>query len=187
MAHNGSAYDTQFIYKFAHEFFGARKVKVLLPMNRMIELNIQIRTGFRMSLIFFKDSYKFMNLPLRLFPKSFGFHNELQKGFFPQLLNTRVNMNYSSNCLPDMPYFEIEQMNKEEKNRFLDWYEIENDRLKNSNEIYDLHEKMKKYCCNDCYVLSTAFSRFNKSMINKLKKPNVSVNHQFIILADFVT
>ena len=30
----------------------------------------------------FKDSYKFVNLPLRAMPKSFGFHNELQKGFF---------------------------------------------------------------------------------------------------------
>ena len=58
-------------------------MNVLLHMNRMIELRIQIHTGFRMSSIFFKDSFKFMNLPLRLLPKSFGFHNELQMGFFP--------------------------------------------------------------------------------------------------------
>ena len=82
-------------------------------------------------------------------------------------------MNYSSNCLPNMPYFEIEEMNEEEKNRFLVWDEIENDRLKNSNEVYDLHGKMRKYCYDDCHVLSTAFSRFNKSMINELKKSNV--------------
>ena len=77
MAHNGSAYNTQFIYKFANDFFGNKNVKVLLHMYRMIEL-----TGFRLSSIYFIDSYKFMNLPLRLLPKSFGFHNELQKGFF---------------------------------------------------------------------------------------------------------
>ena len=68
------------------------------------------------------------------------------KRVFSTIVNTRVNMNYSSNCLPNLLYFEIEQMNNKEKNRFLVWYEIENDRLKNSNEIYDLHEKMKKYC-----------------------------------------
>ena len=50
---NGSAYDTHFIYKSAHEFFGARNVKVLLHISRMIELRIQIYTGFRMSSIFF--------------------------------------------------------------------------------------------------------------------------------------
>ena len=54
MAHNGSEYDTQLIYKSAHEFFGARNVKVLLHMSRMIELRIQIHTGFRMSLILLK-------------------------------------------------------------------------------------------------------------------------------------
>ena len=37
VAHNGSAYDTQFIYKSAHEFLGYRNVNILLHMNRMIE------------------------------------------------------------------------------------------------------------------------------------------------------
>ena len=58
-------------------------MNVLLHMNRMIELRIQIHTGFRMFSIFFKDSFKFMNLPIHLLSKSFGFHNELEKGFFP--------------------------------------------------------------------------------------------------------
>ena len=83
VAHNGSAYDSQFIYRSAHDFFGSKNVKVLLHMNRMIEFRIQVHTGSRLSLINFKDSYKFINLPLHLLPKSFGFHNDLQKGFFP--------------------------------------------------------------------------------------------------------
>ena len=82
VAHNGSAYDSQFIYKYAHNFFGSRNVQVLMHNNRMIELKIQVNTGFRMSAIYFKDSYKFINLPLHLLPKSFSFSNNLQKGFF---------------------------------------------------------------------------------------------------------
>ena len=47
VAHNGCAYDMQFIYKSAHEFFGYRNVNVLLlHMNQMIELKIQIHTGY---------------------------------------------------------------------------------------------------------------------------------------------
>ena len=106
VAHNGSAYDTQFIYRSAHDFFGTKNVKVLLHMNRMIELRIQIHTGFRLSTIYFKDSYKFINLPLQLLPKSFGFHNELQKGFFPHVLNTKSNINYKSNELPPIKFLE---------------------------------------------------------------------------------
>ena len=56
VAHNGSAYDTQFIYKNAHESFGYRNVNILLHMNLMIELKIQIHTDYRLSSMFFKDS-----------------------------------------------------------------------------------------------------------------------------------
>ena len=82
VAHNGSAYDSQFVYRNTHNFFGSQNINVLIHNNRMIELKVQVNTGFRMSMVYFKDSYKFMNLPLRLLPKSFNFHNELQKGFF---------------------------------------------------------------------------------------------------------
>ena len=82
VAHNGSAFDAQLIYKMAHNIFGLKNVNVLLHMNCLIELRIQIYTGYQVSSVFFNDSYKFINLPLRLLPKSFGFHNELQKGFF---------------------------------------------------------------------------------------------------------
>ena len=82
VAHNRSAYNTQFIYKGAHNFFGYRNVNVLLHMNRMIELRIQIHTGFRLSSVFFRDSYKFINLLLRLLSKSFGLIMNFKKGFF---------------------------------------------------------------------------------------------------------
>ena len=50
-----------------------------------------------------------MNLPLRLLPKSFGFHNELEKGFFPHLLNTKSNMNYMSDGLPNKEEFGLKK------------------------------------------------------------------------------
>ena len=125
VAHNGSAYDSQFIYKNAHDFFGSRNVQVLMHNNRMIELKIQVNRGFRMSAIYFKDSYKFINLPLRLLPKSFGFSNNLQKGFFPHNLNTIENVNYVSNTLPSVDDFGIKDMDVEEQNRFLPWYNEE--------------------------------------------------------------
>ena len=114
VAHNGSAYDTQFIYKVTHNFFIYKNVNILLHMNWMIELRIQIHTGFRLSSVFFKDSYKFINLPLQLLPKSFGFNNELQKRFFPHLLNTLANINYTNCALPELKHFGIDQMNEDE-------------------------------------------------------------------------
>ena len=54
-------------------FFGSRNVNMLIHNNCMLELKIQVNTGFRMAMIYFKVSYKFMNLPLHLLPKSFNF------------------------------------------------------------------------------------------------------------------
>ena len=70
VAHNASGYDTQFVYQAAYDMFGSNNVSVLLHMNRMIELKIQIAMGSRLSTMVFKDSYKFVNLPLWAMPKS---------------------------------------------------------------------------------------------------------------------
>ena len=51
VAHNGSAYDSQFVYRNALRFFGSKNVNVLLHNNRMIELKIQVNTGFRMAIV----------------------------------------------------------------------------------------------------------------------------------------
>ena len=166
MAHNGSAYDSQFMYRNAHEFFGSRNVNVSIHNNRMLELKIQVNTGFRMAMIYFKDSYKFMNLPLRLLPKSFNFQNVLQKGFFPHYLNVKDNLHFKSSAVPIKEHFGIDEMGEEERIRFMCWYDSECVRFQNDPDlIYDLREEMIKYCYDDCFILASAFSRFNESMI----------------------
>ena len=52
IAHNGSAYDSQFVYQSAHDFFGSKHVNVLIHNNRMIELRRQIHTKFRLSTVY---------------------------------------------------------------------------------------------------------------------------------------
>ena len=98
-------------------------------------------------------------------------------------------MNYKSASLPDPVWFGIDEMDKDEKLRFLKWYEEENNRVMKSGEEYDLRKEMKKYCYNDCFVLSTAFGYFNESMIKELLNKGVEgiVQHQYTILADTVT
>ena len=189
MAHNGSAYDAQFVYRNAHDFFGSKNVNVLIHNNRMIELKLQVNTGFRMTMVYFKDSYKFINLPLRALPKSFDFHNELQKGLFPHYLNSKENIDYRNQVLPDKKCFGVDEMGKDERDRFLKWYESETVRIKESGLVYNLRKEMIKYCYDDCLVLASAFSRFNESMINELKGSGVTniVQHDFTILAYFIT
>ena len=142
VAHNGSAYDTQFMYQMAHHMFNRTNVQALFHMNRMIELHVQIHTPIRVVSIFFKDSYKFINLLLRSLPKSFGFQNTLQKGFFPHLLTTKENFNFTCVGLPDLDCFCPDEMDEEEFSHFETWYRIENTRLLSAHlengDLYDL-------------------------------------------------
>ena len=131
--------------------FGSNNVSVLLHMNRMIELKIQIATGSRLSTMVFKDSYKFVNLPLRAMPKLFGFHNELQKGLFPHHLNTKDNLDYECVGLPDRKYFGTNEMTMETLERFEAWYVKEDRRLRDNNTHYVLREEMIRYCYDDYY------------------------------------
>ena len=124
----------------------------------MIKLKIQVNTGFCMAMVYFKDSYKFINLPLQLLPKSFGFQNELQKGFFLHHLNTQANMNYRSDNLPEVDYFGVKEMSEDERSRFNSLYGTESERLRNEIKQYDLREEMIKYCYDDCGVLASAFA-----------------------------
>ena len=136
---NGSAYDSQFVYRNAHEFFGSQNVNVLIHNNRVIELKVQVNTSFRMSMVYFKDSYKFMNLPLRLLPKSFNFHKELHKGFFPHYLNAKKNLPLQSKVLTNVKCFGVGEMGEEERIRFMDWHRIESVKfLEDPNLAYDL-------------------------------------------------
>ena len=102
-------------------------------------------------------------------------------------------MSYCSNDLPSIEHFGVDEMGKEERKRFLKWYKEESVRMKEEGLSYDLsydfRKEMIKYCYDDCFVLASAFSRFNESMIKELKDSGVKdiIEHDFTLLADFIT
>ena len=80
-------------------------------------------------------------------------------------------------------------MDEEERKRFLEWHKEESLRLKNKGGMYDLRREMMRYCYDDWFVLASAFTQFNESMMNELKQSGVKdiVDHDFTIIADFIT
>ena len=104
-------------------------------------------------------------------------------------MNTKRNIDYKCRGLPEREYFGINEMDVETLNRFEAWYVKEDTRLREIGGWYVLREEMIRYCYDDCYVLSVAFSRFNESMIVELCNSGVTdiIDHQYTILADFIT
>ena len=147
LSHNGGSYDLIFVLK--QIFLDGRKVKILAKGNGF--LSIYLKTaGIR-----FIDSYNFLPMSLSKLPAIFGI-DKLYKGFFPFLLNTTLNQNYSG-TMPAMKYFNPDQMTGSvdeltgkmtgEKGRFLTWYN------ENRDTHFNLKEKLKLYCIQDTVIL----------------------------------
>ena len=99
------------------------------------------------------------------------------------------NLDYKCLGLPDKKYFGTNEMTMDTLKRFETWYAEEDCKLRSTYSQYVLREEMIKYCYDDCNVLSSAFSKFNESMIIELGNSGVVdiVDHQYTILADFIT
>ena len=71
----------------------------------------------------------------------------------------------------------------------LSWYQEEKSRFELNAEPYVLRKEMIKYCYDDCFILATAFNKFNESMIEELKKIGVKgiIDHEFTIISNFIT
>ncbi|XP_044591938.1 uncharacterized protein LOC123270042 [Cotesia glomerata] len=160
IAHNAKGFDAQFILT---ELF-----------NRQIRDIDTIMTGTSVTLIElnnkkikFIDSLNFISAPLSALPKSFGFEDKLQKGYFPHFFNTSENQDYIG-VMPDKKFYGFNTMSekttppkKSEKEEFLAWYE----KRVNTNNNFNFKEEILHYCKLDVSILRIACCKFRKLIL----------------------
>jgi len=66
------------------------------------------------------DSYNFLPMPLSALPKTLGIE-EICKGYFPHLLNTRNSINEDIDQ-PDAYFYQPADMKPKAYDAFMDWY-----------------------------------------------------------------
>lgn len=89
----------------------------------------------------FLDCLNFLPMKLAKIPLAFGLE-ELSKGYFPHLFNTRENQTYVGRY-PDPQYYGIDYMSSDERKKFLEWYKTK------ENEIFNFKKEIQKYCKSD--------------------------------------
>ena len=98
-------------------------------------------------------------MPLFQLPKSFGLV-EMKKGYFPHLYNTGDNNMLKSRKhlthLPNPSYYDINNMHKEARKKFLQWYKI------HEEEPFDMDRQLLEYCHSDVDILLNACWKFRK-------------------------
>jgi hypothetical protein len=145
-AHNARGYDSHFIMKdlFERKFVDQPKI----TMNGLKVLKIDINN------VHFIDSLSFFQQPLASLPKSFGFQNVVQKGFFPHLFNREENYQYEGN-IPDIEYFEPQSMKSSSAQACKEWHQ-------SYVGTWNFQEQLKKYCKQDVDILTIAVMKFRE-------------------------
>jgi hypothetical protein len=100
LAHNGSGYDTRFIYENVLNLVGKDKINLVAKGNRMLCLSVNDTK--------FQDSMMHLPGPLSKLAKDFLRDEpiELLKGYFPHHFNKEENYNYNGQ-IPDIKYFDL--------------------------------------------------------------------------------
>ena len=147
IAHNARAYDAYFLYDYMIQ-------NSILPDPIIFSgskiMFMKIERGLNMRIL---DSLNFLPMPLAKIPKSFGIE-EKKKGFFPHYFNIPENQRVILPHLPDSKYYDPENMSKERREEFYQWYE------KNYNREFNFQKEMREYCISDVDILLNGCWKF---------------------------
>ena len=151
IAHNSKGYDSHFILKWLIDqgikpyciYNGAKIMFMEIP-------KLSIR---------FIDSLNFLQMPLKLFPKTFRM-SELKKGYFPHYFNKQCNKNYVG-PMSSKKHYGYNQMKPDERAKFLKWY---NDRT-SENYIFDFKKEILEYYRSDVDILRRGIMKLREDFI----------------------
>jgi hypothetical protein len=151
-AHNAKGYDGHFILK---DIFKRKFDDLQIIMNGLKVLKTEVGN------VHFIDSLSYFQQPLSSLPKSFGFENIVEKGFFPHAFNKMSNKDYVG-VIPPIEDFHIQYMSPKSAHACKEWHK----EMLDSNYNYVFFEELNKYCRNDVKILSIAIMEFRKLFIN---------------------
>jgi hypothetical protein len=144
IAHNGGRYDMHFIKR--------EMLKRCIKSYDVVNGHKIVYSYVRKFKLRFLDSYSFIHLPLREFPKTFHIE-EITKGYFPYRFFTRERLTYKGR-MPDLEWFDFDGMHPKERTIALQWYE------EHKEDDVDLYEMCMKYCESDVALLREGCIRF---------------------------
>lgn len=153
VAHNGGAYDFQFIYKWC--LANETPVSGLLKSGQKLKhLIIGGKKGVRLV-----DSIAFLAMPLSFFPKTFGL-TEMKKGYFPHLFNEPRHFSYVG-AYPEPRMYMADMMGVKVREKFLEWHK---ERVA-EGEVFHFEEDMLAYCKSDVDILERGFEVFRLNYV----------------------
>ena len=157
--------DTRDVTVIPHNFQGYDGYFVIDEYHRKNRIVEQLRNGGKiMQLNFdrirFIDSLSFFQMPLCVFPKTFGL-TELKKGYFPHFFNRPENQDYFG-PIPALHYYMPEVMSVSGRKAFETWHAQQ-------TGTFNFAEELVAYCESDVKLLKEGCLKFKQLFEEKSK------------------
>jgi G:T-mismatch repair DNA endonuclease (very short patch repair protein) len=154
VAHNAGSFDAILLLRYI--------ITVLHLVPELIMRGAKILL-MKLGHVHFKDSLNFMSLPLASLPEALDI-KEIKKGNFPHYFNLAQHANYKG-PIPAAHYFGVDDMKGKQRDKFLQWYNIE----VKKNATYDFQSELHAYCQSDVDILRKACLKFSKLIVDMCK------------------
>ena len=149
VAHNGGRYDFHFIRQYM--------IKNHVQSSDLINGNTVMYSFATDWKIRFVDSYRFLPMSLRKFPKTFGIKSK-SKGYFPYRFFTQMRINYQGK-MPDLEWFDFGLLSEKEQVDAVQWHE------QNRNTQVNLLKMCTRYCKDDVELLKAGCIKFRNELM----------------------
>ena len=139
VAHNAKSFDCYPILECLINRHSIRPDKIMYNGSKIMYMHISKKLNLT-----FLDSLNFLPMKLAKIPDAFGLE-ELRKGYFPHLFNTRENQTYVGSY-PDLHYYGYDYMSTSERKKLATW-------------------QILQYCRSDVDILRRGCMAFRGMMI----------------------
>ncbi|KAJ8962384.1 hypothetical protein NQ318_018368 [Aromia moschata] len=150
IAHNGKAFDHQFILNY---------ILVNTDLNPELIMRGTKIISMKMENVKFLDSLNYFPMALSKLPKAFGLGDGFKKAYFPHLFNTIDNSNYVG-PLPPLEFYSPDNIKPEERDKFLEWYEA------HKQDEFNMQRDLVEYCISDVEILTAACLKFREQLLD---------------------
>ncbi|XP_062620655.1 uncharacterized protein LOC134282247 [Saccostrea cucullata] len=152
VAHNAKSFDLYPVLEVLIDRHSIRPSKIIYNGSKIMYMHIAQKLNLT-----FVDSLNFLPMKLAKIPEAFGLQ-ELCKGYFPHLFNTKAHQNYVG-PYPELKYYGYDAMSTGERKKLAEWH------ARKQIEIFNFREEMLQYCRSDVDILRRGCLEFRNLMI----------------------
>ncbi|XP_053378482.1 uncharacterized protein LOC128548112 [Mercenaria mercenaria] len=159
ICHNFKGYDSYPILKYLHN--NAILPKVVTSGAKYTSIKV------KECRIRFIDSRNFLPMTLQEMSESFN-EKKLVDGYFPYLFNLKKNQSVTLQSLPDVSYYNPDDMKQNARDKFMTWYE------KHRGDSFDFQSELLRHCKSDVDLLRRCCMKFRSLFIDISKKKTLA-------------